>query len=139
MLYEVITTDEGPRLQLNWEKPWVNRHGHRLDAQLKLSAPQQEFNFGYRIPGSDPLNDYYQLQTGYQAKDLQDTNSHRTLAGLHYVTRKRGSWERDYFVRLDYENYTQGLESGSSLLLIPGLSLSRLRIRGGLDPVWGDT
>ncbi len=133
-----VSTDEGPRVQLNWEKPWVNKYGHRLNAQFKVSAPQQELNVGYRIPGLDPLNDYYLLQTGYVAKDLQDTNSSKTLVGLHYRTRKRGDWERDYFVRMEYEDYTQGLESGTSLLLLPGLSLNRLRTRGGLDPDWGD-
>lgn len=57
---------------------------------------------------------------------------------MHYWTKKLGDWERDYFVRLEYEDYEQGLSHGNSLLLIPGLLSSRLRVDRGLDPEWGD-
>lgn len=133
-----FSTDEGLRAQLNWEKPWLNQYGHSFNAQLKVSASQQDIKFNYRIPGKDPINDYYNLQTGYENKELNDTKSKLSQAGLHYWTKKLGDWERDYFVRLEYEDYVQGLSSGTSLLLIPGVSLSRLRIDRGLDPEWGD-
>ncbi|MGL4204586.1 MAG: autotransporter assembly complex protein TamA [Aeromonadaceae bacterium] len=133
-----FSTDEGVRAQLNWEKPWLNQYGHSLNAQLKISTSQPSLTFNYRIPGKDPNNDYYNLQSSYEVKDSNDTYSQLSQVGVHYWTKKLGDWERDYFVRLEYEDYEQGLSRGNSLLLIPGITLSRLRIDRGLDPEWGD-
>ena len=132
------STDEGPRLQLNWEKPWLNEYGHSFTSQFKVSQPVQQLNFNYRIPGEDPINDYYNLQTGYEGKHLNDTQSSKLQAGVHYWTKLIGSWERDYFFRVEYEDFTQGLSSGNSILLLPGVSLNRLRVDKGVDPEWGD-
>ncbi len=132
------STDEGPRLQVNWEKPWLNDYGHSLTTQFKLSEPVQQLNFNYRIPGYDPINDYYNLQTGYERKDLNDTESSKLQTGIHYLTKFRGSWERDYFFRVEYEDFTQGDSSGNSFLLLPGVSLNRLRVDKAVDPEWGD-
>jgi len=132
------STDEGPRLQLTWEKPWLNRYGHSLYTEMKIAAPQQNINFSYRIPGRDPLNDYYSLKTSYEATDQQDTRSRNLTVGAHYQTKTHGAWERDYFIETQYEDYTQGSSSGSSLLYMPGFTLSRLRMTGGMDPDWGD-
>jgi translocation and assembly module TamA len=133
-----FSTDEGPRVQLNWEKPWLNSYGHSLTAQFKVSQPQQDLKFNYRIPGKDPINDYYNLQTGFERTDLNDTQSSKTSAGIHYWTKKLGNWERDYFTRLEYESFRQGLSEGNSLLLIPGVSLNRLRMDKSIDPEFGD-
>ncbi|MEX5365229.1 hypothetical protein WCE03_25885, partial [Pseudomonas guariconensis] len=55
-------TDVGPRLSATWEKPWVNRYGHRLFATAKVSAPESELSFDYQIPVGNPLRDYYSVQ-----------------------------------------------------------------------------
>ena len=131
-------TDEGVRAQLNWEKPWLNEYGHSLNAQFKVSMVQQNITFNYRIPGKDPINDYYNLQTSYENTELNDTKSKLSNVGVHYWTKKLGDWQRDYFTRLEYEDYVQGSETGNTLLLIPGISLNRLRVDKSVDPEWGD-
>ncbi|MCE9862421.1 autotransporter assembly complex protein TamA, partial [Aeromonas caviae] len=131
-------TDVGPRLSATWEKPWVNRYGHRLSSTAKISAPEAELSFDYQIPVGNPLRDYYSLQAGYQYTDNNDTRSDLATFGVHRWTRRPESWDRDVFVRLENERYVQGQDEGNSLLLIPGVSWSRLRVRGGLVPDWGD-
>ncbi|MEZ6961626.1 MULTISPECIES: autotransporter assembly complex family protein [unclassified Aeromonas] len=131
-------TDVGPRMSATWEKPWVNRYGHRLFATAKVSAPEAELSFDYQIPVGNPLRDYYSIQSGYQYKDNNDTRSDLTTIGVHRWTRRPESWDRDVFIRLENEVYTQGMDEGNSLLVIPGVSWSRLRVRGGLVPDWGD-
>ena len=133
-----FATDEGIRTQLNWEKPWLNEYGHSMNAQFKISAIQQKINFNYRIPRKDPINDYYNLQAGYENTELNDTKSKLSQVGVHYWTKKLGDWQRDYFVRLEYEDFIQGNTSGNTLLLIPGVSLNRLRVDRNIDPEWGD-
>lgn len=131
-------TDVGPRMSATWEKPWVNRYGHRLNATAKVSQPEAELSFDYQIPVGNPLRDYYSLQAGYQYKDNNDTRSDLTTLSVHRWKRRPESWDRDVFIRLENEIYTQGADEGNSLLLIPGVSWSRLRVRGGLVPDWGD-
>lgn len=133
-----FATDEGIRTQLNWEKPWLNEYGHSMNAQFKISAIQQKINFNYRIPRKDPINDYYNLQAGYENTELNDTKSKLSQVGVHYWTKKLGDWQRDYFVRLEYEDFIQGNTTGNTLLLIPGVSLNRLRVDRNIDPEWGD-
>ena len=133
-----FSTDEGPRLSTSWDKPWINSLGHSLQTNLKLSAPKQDISVIYKIPRGDPLNNYYTIQGGYQFLDQDDTESDRLVVSVHRWDIDTNDWTRDVFIRSEYESYTQGQQEDTSLLLIPGVSYSRTRVRGGLDPVWGD-
>lgn len=134
-----VSTDEGPRASVTWEKPWINSLGHSLSTSLKVSAPSQDISLVYKIPRGHPLEEYYTIQGGYQRLDQNDTESDRLVAGVHRWNIDDNGWTRDVFLRTEYESYTQGKQEDSSFLLIPGASLSRTRLRGGLDPYWGDS
>lgn len=133
-----FSTDEGPRVQWNWERPWVNDYGHRFSSQIKVAQTTQTVDFSYRIPNKNPIDDYYQIQTTYENKDQDDTQSQKIETGLHYWTTLMGEWQRDYFFKTAYEMYEQGEDSGNSLLFMPGAAITRVRSRGGIDPYWGD-
>ena len=133
-----FSTDEGPRVQWNWERPWVNDYGHRFSSQIKVAQTTQTVDFSYRIPNKNPIDDYYQLQTTYENVAQDDTRSQKIEAGLHYWTTLMGQWQRDYFFKTAYEKYEQGEDSGNSLLFMPGASITRVRSKGGIDPYWGD-
>lgn len=132
------STDEGPRLSTSWEKPWINSLGHSLKTNLKISAPKQDISVIYKIPRGDPLNHYYTVQGGYQMLDQKDTKSDRLVTSVHRWDKDTDGWTRDVFVRAEHESYTQGLQKDESFLIIPGVSYSRTRVRGGLDATWGD-
>ncbi len=130
-------TDVGPRMSATWEKPWVNRYGHRLFATAKVSAPEAELSFDYQIPVGNPLRDYYSIQTGYQYKDNNDTRSesyYHRCAPLDAAAGELGSGrlypagERDLY---------PGRRRGEQLAADPRVSWSRLRVRGTLVPDWG--
>ncbi|MFB9845564.1 autotransporter assembly complex protein TamA [Oceanisphaera arctica] len=133
-----FSTDEGPRVSTSWDKPWINSLGHSLKTNLKLSAPKQDISVIYKIPRGNPLNNYYTIQGGYQMLDQDDTVSDRLVASIHRWDKDTDDWTRDVFIRSEYETYTQGQQEDESFLLIPGVSYSRTRVRGGLDPIWGD-
>jgi translocation and assembly module TamA len=134
-----VSTDEGPRVQWNWERPWVNQYGHRFSSQIKIAQTTQTVDFSYRITNKNPIDDYYLLQTTYENVDQDDTKSQKVEAGIHYWTAMWGDWKRDYFFKTAYEDYTQGEDVGDSLLFMPGATLTRVRSRGGIDPYWGDS
>ncbi|MCT7656305.1 hypothetical protein MBH78_20115 [Oceanimonas sp. NS1] len=47
-----VSTDEGPRVSVNWDKPWINSLGHSLTTSLKVSAPSQDVTLVYKIPAA---------------------------------------------------------------------------------------
>lgn len=134
-----FSTDEGPRFSSSWDKPWINSLGHSLQTNLKISEPKQDITVVYKIPRGNPLNHYYTVQGGYQMLDQDDTKSDRVVASVHRFDKDPDDWTRDVFIRSEFESYTQGKQEGESFLLIPGVSYSRTRVKGGLDAYWGDS
>ncbi len=132
------STDEGPRLSLSWDRPWINEKGHSLINELKLSSVNSELSSRYKIPVGNPLREYYSLELGFQNKELKDTKSDLISAGVHRWSKRPGWWDRDLFFRAEYEDYKQGNDDGRKLLLIPGVSFSHRKARGNaLDPKSG--
>lgn len=132
------STDVGVRGSLKWKKPWVNSRGHSFDSSFSLSAPEQTITAGYRIPLDDVLREYYRIQYGMKKLDSRDTKSLESNLALerHWVL--DNGWHRTLFVRYLIENYEQGLQDDTGQFVLPGISFSRSRIRGGTMPMWGD-
>jgi translocation and assembly module TamA len=132
------STDVGVRGSLKWKKPWVNSRGHSFDSSFSLSKPEQTITAGYRIPLDDVLNEYYRIQYGMKNLDSRDTKSLESNLALerHWVL--DNGWHRTLYVRYLLENYEQGLQDDNAQFLLPGISFSRSRIRGGAMPMWGD-
>ncbi|MEF1290641.1 autotransporter assembly complex protein TamA [Vibrio sp. M260118] len=132
------STDTGIRGSLKWKKPWVNSRGHSFDSSFSLSSPEQTVTLGYRIPLEDVLNEYYRIQYGMKNVDNRDTKSLESNLAVerHWVL--DNGWHRTLYVRYLLENYTQGLQDDNAQFVLPGITFSRSRIRGGSMPTWGD-
>jgi translocation and assembly module TamA len=133
-----LSTDVGVRGSLKWKKPWVNSRGHSFDSSFSLSAPEQTITAGYRIPLEDVLNQYYRIQYGMKNVDNRDTKSLESNFAVerHWVL--DNGWHRTVFVRYLLENYEQGVLDDTAQFVLPGISFSRSRVRGGAMPMWGD-
>jgi translocation and assembly module TamA len=134
-----VSTDEGIRGKFRWTRPWVNQYGHSIVGNVVASVPQQEASLAYNIPISDPLYHYYSIKTGYKFLDNNDTNTERYLFSVGRYKRLENNWLRNVFIRYDNESGVQGQQAFSTELIMPGISFSRTRLRGGLHPTWGDT
>nr|WP_283049978.1 autotransporter assembly complex family protein [Yersinia sp. Marseille-Q3913] len=133
-------TDVGPRLTGSWRKPWMNSYGHSLTTSTTLSAPEQTLDFSYRIPLlKSPLEQYYLLQGGFKRTDLNDTNSDTTTLNVARFWDLSSGWKRSVNLRWSLDHFTQGSVTDTTMLLYPGVSISRTRQRGGAMPVWGDS
>ncbi len=135
-----FSTDVGPRFRADWKKPWVNRYGHSLEASTNLSSADQELDFSYKVPREErPLEEYYLFQGGYKHTNLNDTQSDSmTLVASRYWELETG-WQRSINLRWMLDNFTQGAVENTTMLLYPGVTLSRTRSRGGMMPRWGDS
>ncbi|EGU40146.1 autotransporter assembly complex protein TamA [Vibrio scophthalmi] len=132
------STDVGVRGSLKWKKPWVNSRGHSFDSSFSLSKPEQTITAGYRIPLEDVLNEYYRIQYGMKNVDNRDTKSLESNIALERHWTLDNGWHRTLFIRYLLENYEQGIQDDNAQFLLPGISFSRTRSRGGSMPMWGD-
>ncbi len=132
------STDEGVRGKFRWTRPWVNQYGHSIEGNYVASVPKQEASLTYKIPLEDPLYNYMSIQSGYKILDQNDTDTRQYLVGLNRHWRLNNDWMRTLFIRYDNEQGVQGQQRFSTELIIPGISFSRTRTRGGVNTVWGD-
>ncbi|NIY84056.1 autotransporter assembly complex protein TamA [Vibrio hepatarius] len=133
------STDVDVRASLKWKRPWVNSRGHSFDSSLSVSSPEQTLTASYRIPLEDVLNDYYRIHYGMKRVDSRDTKSIESNLALERHWKLDNDWNRTIFIRYLLENYEQGLQDDNAQFLLPGITFSRIRARGGSMPTWGDS
>lgn len=134
------STDVGPRVKAAWKKPWVNSYGHSLTTSTSLSAPEQTLDFSYKIPLlKNPIEQYYLVQGGFKRTDLNDTRADSTTVALSRYWELSSGWQRAINLRWSMDHFTQASVTNTTMLLYPGVSVSRTRSRGGLMPDWGDS
>lgn len=134
------STNVGPRITGKWKRPWVNESGHSVGAEVFVSSPEQYVSVDYKVPLEDTLQNYLSYQAGFQSQIDNDTSSHKwSISATRHWTAEHSDWQRSAFLRFGQETFIQG--SGpeqTTRLMTPGVSLSRLRSKGGLDINWGD-
>lgn len=132
------STDVGVRGKIRWKKPWLNEAGHSFDSAISISKPEQEATVSYKIPLEQVLKDYYIVKYGLKNVDNRDTDSLESNLAFerHWVF--DSGWHRTIYTRFLYEEFTQGIQDGSAWLVLPGMSFSKSRTRGGTMPMWGD-
>ena len=98
-----VSTDIGPRLRLEYEDRFINRRGHRLNAELGISTQQQDPSISYVIPLKDPVNDSLRLSSGFQRleTDTYITNTYR--AGVTWRSVVWDNWVQNVFVNYQTE------------------------------------
>ncbi len=133
-----VSTDVGVRGKLSWKRPWLNEQGHSFDSSFELSVPEQQVVVGYKIPLEDVLKEYYRIQYGMKYLDNNDTISFESSLGLERHWELDSGWHRTVFIRLLNEDFTQGTQEDRFTMLLPGISYSKTRARGGAMPMWGD-
>lgn len=132
-----FSTDEGPRILLEWNRPLLNDRGDSLGTLMTLTPLTQDAQFFYKIPRKNPNLDYYTLNAIQTHTDMNDTLSDRSHIAAHYIANETGVWHRDYSIRAEYEDFSQGSETGHQFNIIPDIRLTRRESSGGFDPARG--
>jgi translocation and assembly module TamA len=115
-------TDTGVRAKLRVEQRWINRQGHRYDAELQYSTIKSLIGFKYIIPGADPTTDSYALAVGYIDQNYQDQDYQTYTLGGSWQ-RQDGLWLKNFSLNFQNETYSiGGAPSTTSVLLIPGMN-----------------
>jgi translocation and assembly module TamA len=131
-------TDVGPRTRLDWARPWMNRRGHSALLRTELSLVRQDVSARYAIPLNPPLTHQLQFNSGWQREEIEDTDRETIHAGVQRRRLHDNGWQQNLLLRWEQERFTQADVRDTTTLTLPGVSLGRLRSRGGPIPVRGD-
>ncbi|MDP8175245.1 autotransporter assembly complex family protein [Pasteurella skyensis] len=133
-------TNVGPHLQLGWKKPWINSSGQSIESNFYISKPKQTLDFAYNMPVKEnPLSYYYQLATTLEHEDQNDTKYTAATIGLQRFWNKIDSWSYSIGLKARYDDFEQGADKHSTLLIYPTASFNRIRFDGKRFPEWGDS
>jgi translocation and assembly module TamA len=147
-------TDTGARGLLGWEHRRINRRGHRMNAEIRVSEIRTGLTSNYSIPLANPRSDRLDFSAMVEDEDTDSVNSSLyKLAVGHSVL--RGSWRETLSLGYQREDYEVGLTDERSSLLIPGISYLQVRaddrifatrghslqldLRGAAEPLLSDT
>lgn len=114
-------TDTGARITLGFQRRYVNRRGHKLSAEARLSELEDTYQVRYTIPLEDPARESFQLFAGTIHAERADTVSDRIVLGASRI-RTLGDWEQTLYLRAEQEDSTLPNDSFRSTSLIPGAS-----------------
>jgi translocation and assembly module TamA len=125
-------TDTGPRLRLGTELRWLNDKGHRLQADLRVSAVKSSLGSQYLIPVGDINADNLSLRADVEDNtDLGDGSSRSYKLGINRNQPWHG-WQRSVYLNLEKESFLFGEVEERTVLLTPGVSMTRERMDDAL-------
>jgi translocation and assembly module TamA len=130
-------TDTGPRASLGLELRHLNELGHRFTSEGKVSLVEKSFRADYLIPGAYPRTDVLDFTVAYADLRPKTSHSENLLVGPSY-TYSLGRWRQA--LALDYQRttYTVGLDKGTSGLVIPQDTWSRVYSDDRIYPSHGE-
>lgn len=126
-------TDTGPRGIAGWENRRVNRRGHRLASELRVSRIMQSINARYVIPLDNPVHERLVVGLGHNVEELGDIRTRRSQAVVAH-TSMQGEWLHTLSGRVLRERDEIGDETLRSTQLIPETEWLRTHSAGGLRP-----
>jgi translocation and assembly module TamA len=129
-------TDTGPRARGIVELRRLNSRGHRAEIDAIVSGVERGLKTSYLIPGFYPRTDLLSLNLAYDRLDTNTSLSDSGLVGAT-LTESRGGWREAYSLNFQRESFTVGLDHGTSNLVVPGVSLERVKADDRIDTTNG--
>jgi translocation and assembly module TamA len=127
-------TDTGPRLSLATEFRRINRRGHSILTDIRLSEILQTAGAQYQIPIGNLVSDRLTFSSRIESESFADGgNSDRFTLGASR-NEEWGPLQRRLYINYQHENFSLGEEDSTVDFFIPGFSLSQLRTDDVLFP-----
>jgi translocation and assembly module TamA len=119
-------TDTGPRGRAAsyWRR--LNPRGHYARGDLKLSMVEQLGTAEYSIPAVTHPTGVLTFFTGY-VRRIPTTNRSNTATIGTRLTRKRFGWRETWSLQWQHEDFVVGVDTGSSVLVVPSTGWERSR------------
>ena len=117
-------TDTGARARFGWDITRLNKSGHRINTEAKVSEIGYSAGVQYRIPVLNPRTDQLIYSTGVVNEKTASSDSTVSTIGVS-LNRSLGLWRQSIALNYQREDFIVGSDQGLSKLLMPGISLSR--------------
>ena len=120
-------TDTGPRVLLGAEFLRINRRGHGLTSNLRVSPVSQKAVVRYKIPIRNLVTD--RLVFGGEVENAKVADDGDTRRYQLDVSQNisRGGFERRLYLNYQRESFDLGNDDDSVDFFIPGVTISRLK------------
>jgi translocation and assembly module TamA len=127
-------TDTGPRLSLATEFRRINRRGHGILADIRLSEILQSIGAQYYIPIGNMVSDRLIFSSRLESESFADGgSSDRFTLGVSR-NEEWGPLQRRLYLGYQHEDFSLGDEDRTVDFFIPGITLSQLRADDVLFP-----
>jgi translocation and assembly module TamA len=130
-------TDTGPRGSAGLEIRYLNRRGHRADAEVRLSEIEKSGKTDYIIPGAYPRTDLTTYTLAYADLHPQTSSSQSFLVGGSRAN-ALGRWRQSYGLNFERTTFKVGVDSGLSRLFGPQASWQRVYADDRIYPTRGE-
>ena len=100
-----FSTDVGPRVLAEWQRPLLNPQGHGAEASAEWSLIRQNLTAQYRLPWQHPLQDRLEFSIGIQQERIEDTDTLQTVVSAQRVLAPPRRWQKSWGVRLFEERF----------------------------------
>jgi len=127
-------TDTGPRISLASEFRRINRRGHGILADIRLSDILQSAGAQYQVPIGNIVSDRLVYSSRIESESFADGgNSDRFTLGVSRNEEWR-ALQRRLYINYQHENFSLGEDDSTVDFFIPGFTLSQLRADDVLFP-----
>ena len=130
-------TDTGPKLRAGFFNRRLNTRGHQTGLSTNVSTVTSDIGVVYRIPLEQPRAEWLSLDAGFQYEDTDTRISRLTKAGVKRLQLRGRDWLETQFIDVSYEDYELADGDGTSVLIIPGISWTRVATTGPPRPLRG--
>jgi translocation and assembly module TamA len=127
-------TDTGPRVSLGAFYPRINRRGHGLKSELRLSPVQQNAVVNYTIPIRNLVSDRLVFSGEWENAEVADTGTTRSYKLGVSQNVSLGALQRRLYINYLHDSFELGTENNTVNFLIPGVGFSKLKSDNVLFP-----
>jgi translocation and assembly module TamA len=120
------STDTGPRVQLLWEKPWLNAQGESLQAYTEVGEEHAEVEATWIVPRQrNPRDEQFAWSYGLEQQDRNAYEYWLTSLGGELRSPLGERWRMARSLELEQETDEYGLTRTRSTLVMPGIAFTR--------------
>jgi translocation and assembly module TamA len=130
-------TDSGARGKLGWENRRINDRGHRFSVEYNSSSILDSLTARYIIPIRNPRSDQFAITSKVSNDYLPTSKSETFLFGVSRSVDRGNNWLETLYLNYQTENYSIAGESGNSVLLLPGITMSKVSADNRIYPLRG--
>lgn len=133
------STDVRARFTIKARRPLLNTRGHSVEANTELSPVRSSFGTKYTVPLTHPIDDTLQYFYGVKREEVETVVTWNTVLGVQRQIKRDNGWQRTYSLRFNRDTTESAFDDEVKKdLVLPGVSFDRTRVKGGIDPFWGD-